>query len=337
MPTAERPQGGRPSSPVHHHHPPLWAMALAFGVGLLVVAQSRSNGELAVVVGDGLLAAVLSFVSGALILLVVIAARPATRRALTHGLPVELRAGRLRWWHLVGGLGGALLVAGQGLAVPLLGVALFTVGMVAGNTGTSLVVDRIGLGPGAARAVTARRVVAAVGATAAVALAVSGRAASGDLVVWAVVLVLVAGAAVAIQPALNGQVALRTGDPLAATAVNFAVGLAALLAALAVEHLAGHAWRVPPAPWEEPLLWLGGPVGVLFIASAAVVVRPLGVLLFGLLNIAGQLTGSLVSDLLFPTQGTVLGGQLIAGMVLTGASVALAATRPRGSRVRAGT
>lgn len=307
-------------------------MALAFGVGLLVVAQSRSNAGLALAVGDGLLAAVLSFTTGAVILAALILARPATRTALVHALPRELRAGRLRWWHLLGGLGGATLVAGQALAVPLLGVALFTVVMVAGNTGTSLAVDRTGLGPGAARPVTPRRVVAATGATAAVGLAVSGRLESGGLVGWAVLLVVVAGAAVAVQPALNGTVAVRTGDALAATTVNFAVGLSALLLALLAEHATGHPWTAPPAPWDQPLLWLGGPVGVLFIWSASVVVRPLGVLLFGLLNIAGQLTGSLVSDLLFPTPGTVVSWQLVAGVLLTGASVALAAVRPRRAR-----
>jgi transporter family-2 protein len=304
-------------------------MVLAFVVGVLVVVQARSNGELAVVVGDGLFAAVISFATGALILAVIVAARPTTRRALTAALPRELRAGRLRWWHLIGGLGGALLVAGQGLAVPLLGVALVTVIMVASNTGTSLLVDRAGIGPGVPRPVTARRVIAAIGATLAVGLAVSGRFASGDLVLWAVALVLVGGAAVAVQPALNGQVALRTGDPLAATAVNFAVGLSALVVALGIEHVVGHGWSTPPPPWEQPLLWLGGPVGVLFIASATIVVKPLGVLLFGLLNIAGQLTGSLVSDLVFPTPGTVVGWQLLAGVALTAASVLLAATRPR--------
>jgi transporter family-2 protein len=312
-----------------HHHAPVWALSLAFVVGLLMVAQGRSNGELAVAVQDGLFAAVLSFSTGAVILLGLIAARPPTRQALRVTLPALLRAGELRWWHLLGGLGGALLVAGQGIAVPLLGVALFTVGMVAGNTGTSLVVDRFGIGPGVPRPLTPRRVVAAVGVTAAVALAVSGRLSTGDLVVWAVVLVLVAGAGTALQSAVNGQVAVRTGDPIAATSVNFAVGLAALLVALTIEHLAGHIWVAPPPPWEQPWLWLGGPVGVAFIATATVVVKPLGVLLFGLLNISGQLTGSLVSDLVFPTQGTVVGWQLLSGMALTAASIALAATRPR--------
>lgn len=296
---------------------------------MLVVIQSRSNGELSVAVGDALLASVLSFTSGALILAVIVLSRPVSRRALTVALPQELRARRLRWWHLVGGLGGALFVASQSIAVPLMGVAVFTVVTVAGTTGTSLGVDRSGIGPGEPRPVTARRVVAAVGATATVALAVSGRFSSGDLVLSALVLSFVAGAAVAIQPALNGQVASRTGDPFAATVVNFAVGLTALLVALGVEHLLGHAWTAPPAPWQAPLLWLGGPVGVAFIASASLVVKPLGVLLFGLLNIAGQLSGSLVSDIAFPTPGTVVSWQLVLGVVCTLASVTLAAVRPR--------
>lgn len=211
---------------------------------------------------------------------------------------------------------------------------MFTVLTVAGTTGTSLGVDRAGIGPGRARPVTARRVVAAVGATVAVAIAVSGRASSGQLVVSAAVLSLVAGAAVAVQPALNGQVAARTGDPFTATVVNFTVGLAALLVAVGVEHLLGHAWTTPPWPWQAPLLWLGGPIGVVFIASASALVEPLGVLLFGLLNISGQLVGSLVSDLLFPTAGTVVGWPVVVGVVLTGLSVAVAAMPPRGARRR---
>jgi len=324
---------GTVSGPVHHHAP-AWALVLAFAVGVLVVIQSRSNGELAVAVGDGLLASVLSFTTGAILLAVIVLSRPVSRRALVSALPRELRAGRLHWWHLVGGLGGALFVASQSIAVPLMGVAIFTVVTVAGTTGTSLGVDRSGLGPGVPRPVTTRRVIAAFGATASVALAVSGRFTSGNLVLSALLLSFAAGAAVAVQPALNGQVAARTGDPFAATVVNFAVGLTALLVALGIEHAMGHAWTTPPAPWDAPLLWLGGPVGVAFIASASTVVKPLGVLLFGLVNIAGQLCASLVSDVFFPTSGTVVGWQLVAGVALTLVSVILAATRPRASRAQ---
>ncbi len=116
-----------------------------------------------------------------------------------------------------------------------------------------------------------------------------------------------------------------------ATVGNFVVGTAGLVVALAIEHAFGHRWRMPPAPWESPVLWLGGAIGVAFILSAAIVVKPLGLLLLSLLTTAGQLTGSLASDLFFPTPGTVVGWQLVAGVVLTMVAVAFAAYRPRAS------
>ena len=315
-----------------HHRHPVWAMVVAFCVGVGIVVQSRINGQLAVEVQDGLLAAVLSFTTGFVILLLVVASRRTTRHALMVELQAELRSRNLRWWHLLGGLGGATLVAGQGLAVPVLGLALFTVLVVAGNTGSAIGVDRAGIGPGIPRPVTGRRIAAALITTGAVALAVSGRVVLGDVAAWAIVLAVVAGAAIAVQPALNGQIAHRTGDALAATTVNFAVGTAALILALAAEHALGHGWTAPPMPWEQPVLWLGGPVGILFIVGATVVVKPLGVLLYGLLSIAGQLSMSLLLDLVLPTPGTVVTWQLITGVVLTGLAVAWAAQSPRAAR-----
>ena len=142
-----------------------------------------------------------------------------------------------------------------------------------------MLTDRAGIGPGGRRPITARRVIAAAGTVLAVGLAVSGRLSVGDLVVWALVLALVAGAMTGVQPALNGQVGAKTGEPLVATVVNFVGGTAGLALALAIEHLAGHAWTAPPAPWSQPVLWLGGTIGVAFILAAVIVVRPLGVLL----------------------------------------------------------
>ena len=171
--------------------------------------------------------------------------------------------------------------------------------------------------------------IAAAGTVLAVGLAVSGRLSVGDLVVWALVLALVAGAMTGVQPALNGQVGAKTGEPLVATVVNFVGGTAGLALALAIEHLAGHAWTAPPAPWSQPVLWLGGTIGVAFILAAVIVVRPLGVLLLSLLTTAGQLTGALLVDVFVPTPGTHVSWQLVTGVVLTAASVSLAAVRPR--------
>jgi transporter family-2 protein len=302
-------------------------MALAFAVGCLAAAQSRINGQLAIEVQDGLLAAAISFGTGLVLVLVIALSRGGSRAALLSGLPHQLRTGGLRWWHLVGGLLGASFVAGQGLVVPLVGVALFTVLSVAGNTSSSIATDRLGLGPGGRRPVTTGRVLAALGAVLGVAVAVSGRMGAGDLVAWAIVLAVLAGAGTGVQPALNGQIAARTGEPLVATVVNFVTGTAALLVALSVEHALGHGWRSPPAPWEQPLLWIGGAIGVVFILTASVVVRPLGLLLLSLLSTAGQLTGALVLDVLVPTPGTVVTWQLLAGVLITGVAVASAAWR----------
>ncbi len=321
------------AGPVPSQHPPIWALALAFLVGVLAAVQSRINGEMAIKVQSGLLAAVISFASGLLLVVVVSLLLSGPRAALLRALPAQVRSGGLRWWHLVGGLLGATFVAGQGLVVPVLGVALFTVIAVAGNTTASMVTDVAGIGPGGRRPVTTRRVVAALGTIAGVALAVSGRLSAGDLALGAVLLALLGGAGTGVQPALNGQIAARTGEPLVAAVVNFVVGTFALALALGVEQVSGHALVAPPPPWEQPALWLGGVIGVAFIFTAAVVVRPLGVLLLSLLVTAGQLAGSLASDLIAPTPGTVVSLHLILGVLMTGVAVAYAAYRPRTARV----
>lgn len=298
------------------------------GIGVVGAVQGRINGELATRTGDPLLSAAATMVVGLLLLAVVVALRPATRHRLLHVLPARVRSRDLRWYQLVGGLGGAFFVTSQGLAVPGLGVALFTVLVVAGTTGSSLGIDAWGIGPGGRRPVTVRRVLAAMGTTVAVVLAVSGRLSAGTLVLGLVVVSLLAGAFSTYQQAVNGQVAMRTGDAVVATVLNFCLALLALTVAVLVEHLLlGRAWTLPPAPWSVPWLWTGGAIGVLFVLVSAVVVRPLGVLLYSLLSVGGQLVGALAVDLLVPSEGVVVGWQVVAGVVLTGVSVAAAAVR----------
>jgi transporter family-2 protein len=304
------------------------AGALAVLVGVLAVVQGRINGELGLQVNDGILAAVISFSTGMALLAVIVSLRPTTRAALFERLPALLRSRDLRWWQLIGGFCGAFFVASQGITIPSLGVALFTVLVVAGTTGSSLLIDAAGIGPGGRRAITSRRVVGAVGTTLAVVVAVSGRFSAGSLALSAVILTVTAGALTSFQQAINAQVAVKTGDPLASTTLNFVLGLSALLAALAVEHLVlGHVWMAPPSPLSAPVLWLGGPIGVAFILVSARVVGPLGVLLYSLLSVGGQLGGSLLLDLLVPTDGTSVGWQLVAGVVLTGLAVTYTAVR----------
>jgi transporter family-2 protein len=67
-------------------------------------------------------------------------------------------------------------------------------------------------------------------------------------------------------------------------------------------------------PWW---MFLGGSIGVIYIALSAHIVQYVGVLEFTLFSVAGMLIGSLLIDTIVPTKGTVISGFLIAGILLT--------------------
>ncbi|MPZ28173.1 MAG: EamA-like transporter family protein [Micromonosporaceae bacterium] len=294
--------------------------------------QARINGELAVRLGDGVAAAVVSFGTGLAVLAVLVAATGPGRRGL-RAVRAALRAGSLRWWHCLGGVCGGFVVASQGLTVATLGVAVFTVALVAGQSASGLAVDRAGLGPGRAEPVTATRVAGATLCVAAVLLALADRL-DAPRALGLAVLPLLAGLGVAWQQAVNGRVrAAAAGAIWPATFVNFVAGTAALLVAFAVGVAVRGAptGALPPEPW----LYAGGLLGMLVIGTAVAVVRVTGVLLLGLSAIAGNVLGALLLDLAIPTAGPP-GPNTYAGVVLTLVAVAVAAARP-GPRSRART
>lgn len=314
------------AAPADTHHTVVERAELILGVALAVVSgvalagQSRINGELGARLADGVLAALISFGGGLLLLLALVPLVPRARTGLTR-LRAALRRRDLRLWQCLGGLGGASLVAAQGLTVGVLGVAVFTVAVVAGQTGSSLLVDRTGLGPGGRRALTWPRVVGASLTLLAVAWAVSDRL-DGRIAVWLIVLPFVAGCAIAVQQAVNGQVRGAADSALAATLLNFCAGTAALaLAWLIVWTWHGAPVQLPREPW----LYVGGPLGIVFIAIAAMVVRWTGVLLYGLSAIAGQLVGAVLLDLLVPTQGVRLQTATVVGAAVALVAVGVAA------------
>jgi bacterial/archaeal transporter family-2 protein len=307
---------------------PLVPLGATFLVGGLTAIQSRINGQLSATLGNSLEAAVISFASGLVILGVIVAMVPAVRRGVAR-IPEAIGNGELAWWQVLGGILGGAFVAVQAAVVPLVGVAVFTVAVVAGQSSNSLLVDRAGLGPAGRQAITPRRVVAAVLAVLAVALAVANRFIDGDVSVVAVVLAFLAGVIIAVQQAINGRVARASRNPMSATVVNFIFGTVALSAALGI--VGGFAGQgVAPLPGGPPWIYLGGVIGIVFIAIASWVVPIVGVLLFALLSIAGQLSGALLLDVVAPTAGTELVWNLFAGVALALVAVVVAA-RGRGT------
>ncbi|MFM2438876.1 MAG: hypothetical protein RLZ55_1701 [Actinomycetota bacterium] len=288
-------------------------------VGVLSVVQARINGELALQVGSGTEAAVISFATGLLMIAVIVAVVPSGRRGAARVGQALRGTPRTPLWTFLGGLGGATFVASQGLVVPATGVALFTVAVVAGLTANSLVADRLGVGPGGPRPVTWPRVAAAAIAVAGVVLAVSGQFGHGEVHIALLTLAFLAGAAVALQQGVNGRVAVIAGSPLPAALVNFVVGFTALLLiASVIEAGDGQPLVLPPALWDQPVLWLGGPIGVAFVVVAAFAVRGLGVLVFSLLTIVGQLVGGVAVDVLAPVPGHIgVTAQTLAAVLLS--------------------
>ncbi|MGY4910960.1 DMT family transporter [Micromonospora aurantiaca (nom. illeg.)] len=299
-------------------------VGLATASGVMVAVQSRINGELGVRLADGIAAAVVSFGVGLLILLVLVPATPGGRRGLA-ALRGALRAGTLRPWQCLGGVCGAFLVATQGLTIGALGVAVFTVAVVAGQSGSSLLVDRAGIGPSGRQPVTPNRLIGAVLTVLAVLLAVGDRLGDPEALVLAL-LPLAAGVGIAWQQAVNGRVRAAAGSAMTATLVNFTVGTAALLVTLAVD-LAVRG-RPDGAFPSEPWLYLGGPLGIVFIALAAALVRFTGVLLLGLATIAGQIVGAVLLDLVLPTAASHPGLDTLLGAALTMVAVLVAAFGP---------
>jgi transporter family-2 protein len=304
---------------------PLWlALVFALLCGALVAIQSRINGELGSRLGDGFTAASISFGSGLVILSIALAVAPAGRRGLAR-VREALRDRRLRWWYVCGGAAGSFLVLSQGLAAAALGVALFTVAVVAGQTLSGLVLDRVGIGPGGRRPLTPARLVGALLALVAVTWAVSAQF-GGSAPVLLMLLPFIAGLGTGWQQAVNGQVRVVAESALTATFINFAVGTTVLVALMLVRWGIGGLPRSLPT---EPWLYVGGALGCVFIGVTALLVRITGVLLLGLATVAGQLTAALLLDLLLPTAGHQLAFSTIGGTLLAIVAVAIASVRWR--------
>lgn len=245
-------------------------------------------------------------------------------------IPRLVREGRLKRWQLFGGLSGAFFVASQSSLVQVIGVAIFTVAAVAGQTSAALLVDKLGIGPAGKQPVTLMRIGAAILGIVGVLVSVLGQDSTGQFAFGAVLISFAAGALVSTQPALNGQIANHTGQPAAATMVNFIVGFITLVVVYAVAHQVNpQSFNVPPMPWENPVIWLGGPFGVLFVLTASFMAKTLGVFLFTLTSVVGQLSGAILMDVLFPTASTNITWQLLLGISITGAAVVLASGKKK--------
>jgi transporter family-2 protein len=283
--------------------------------GLLIAMQARANGELSHRMGNSIEAALVSFGSGLLIISLISIFTPAIRNGMKN-LKGAVSRKEIPVWTLFAGMLGGSFVAVQTQIVPIIGVAIYSVASIAGQTAASLIVDRIGLTGGGKKHITVRRVAAAGVTVLAVLVSVLDRMEAQNLSLFAVIFGGFAGAIVGVQRALNGQINESSRQSFATSWLNFIMGTTFLFIFLSIGVLINRTEIValPSGPWW---IYTGGIIGVIYIAFTSTIVQHLGVLTFTLISVGGQLVGSLLIDLYSPTQGVQISAYLVTGIVMT--------------------
>lgn len=314
---------------------------LALVAGLAMPVQGRVNSALSLAVGSPALAACVSFATGLAVMVLATLLLPSGRRGAAR-IPAAVRNGEVRWWQLLAGTIGGAFVLTQAWTIPLIGVAVFTVAVVTGQMLGGMLWDRLGWTPAGVQRISRRRLFGALLAFCAVTAVVWPRLQeSGSPGAWLAlaVLPLAAGVATSGQQAMNGHQTAHFGTPLPPTLVNFAAGTAVLAAATAVAAGTGAGMGPLPAAWW---MYLGGPLGTVFVGLGAFLIPRVGAFLTTLGMVAGQLVGSLLLDVVAPAPGaqvtwlTVVGtlGALAAMVVASSPQVpaGLRASRRRARR-----
>tara|TARA_R110002072_G_scaffold6853_1_gene38798 strand:+ start:451 stop:876 length:426 start_codon:yes stop_codon:yes gene_type:complete len=108
-----------------------------------------------------------------------------------------------------------------------------------------------------------------------------------------IALALTAGVLVSLSRQINGRLSLAT-SPIASSFWNHIVGFAIVSA---VALVFGGLWPVDGPPDPPFLAYIGGTIGVVFIAASSWLITRIGAVNTALMIIAGQMVSGVVMDL----------------------------------------
>lgn len=282
--------------------------------GFFIAGQARANSGLGVEIANTMLAALFSFGSGLVIVSIGMIFSSANRKKLGDLLAL-LRSGGFPIYGVIGGALGGFFVIIQSWVGAIIGVALFSVGVVAGQAVTALILDNYGLLGLKQRKLTVARFIG-------LKLTLIGLLFTADLANYEftplLLIALLPGISMGIQQALNGRLGQVARSPFVATFLNFLVGTLFI----AIVTLATGSFELVSLP-DNPLLYVGGLLGVIFILLQIVVVPKIGALVLGISLLVGQLLGALFFDLVVPVSERVIGLNTFLGiaLALAGATV----------------
>ena len=278
--------------------------------------QAGISGQLAHELNDGIMAALISNIGGT-IFTGLFLLNPEVRRK-GKKLFQDVVSGKFAKWQLLVGVAGAIYISTASSTVSIIGTGLFTVVLVASQNMSGIVVDRFGLSSGSRKKITPKRSIAAVIGIAAVLLSVTDF--QGKILWIPIVAVVMAGVAVTVQFALNGRVTKAANSQVSAF-INFPMSMITVSITLIVMNSFGKNWNTWPNQWW---LYTAGFLGAVVVFLAAATIRTLGVLLFGLASVAGQLITSIALDVILPNANINVGWALISGAGLMLLAVYLA-------------
>lgn len=278
--------------------------------------QAEISGQLAHELNDGIMAALISNIGGT-IFTGLFLLNPEVRKK-GKKLSQDVVSGKFAKWQLLGGVAGAIYISTASSTVSIIGTGLFTVVLVASQNLSGIMVDRFGLSSGSRKKITPKRSIAAIIGIAAVLLSVTDF--QGKILWIPITAVVMAGLAVTVQFALNGRVTKAANSQVSAF-INFPMSMITVSLTLIVMNLLGKNWNTWPHQWW---LYTAGFLGAVVVFLAAATIRTLGVLLFGLASVAGQLITSISLDVILPNANINVGWALISGAGLMLLAVYLA-------------
>jgi len=109
-----------------------------------------------------------------------------------------------------------------------------------------------------------------------------------------IIVAIMIGASLALQPPINVVMARTLGSPLLAASISISISfILVLLIWLTCDKGAGDLTQVKVLPW-----WviIGGIIGVVVVVGSIIVAPVLGIALFFICIVAGQLLGSTLID-----------------------------------------
>jgi len=275
---------------------------------------------------DGFMPGLVAALSGLLVMLFVVV-RSRKRRAAMRRLWSDLRSRAVPVWIAVGGVSGGALLLGQGLSTPVVGVVLFTVCLVTGQILGGVVFDWLGIGPAGRIKPSIARLAGGVLLIAAILISSIGEVPVKSSAV--LLLPVVVGVMLAWQAGANGRLRAATESTAVTTFMSFLAGFVFLIPIL----VASIALSGFPQEWpRQPVLYIGGMFGLVYVGLNALFVRHIGILMLGMATVAGQLVASILLEYAWPlTVGVTL--PMMIGAVVGLCALAVSIVPARGRRV----